>query len=351
MRRASGTDRYFPYSIQISRAGWALIDAAGAAGAGRNDEPFIVLARRVARALQESLPPGTGPVRGGDLNLYALLNRAIRHVIGRYLAQQQPDALRHASAAAGVPVETPPFDAQVTAFARHYPARDAAAAPIPAPAALLDPDRLVAEALLLRLTGDNPALVPFSPLHDDRELAAVVPSRELAAGVERYLETQPPVAPTRLSLPAFLRAPVKASPHSLAGQIEYLRAHWGELLPPELLAELVVALDIVRVEEREFAGGPGKPQVLEFLKGGRLGREGYDYPEYERFSPDADWMAHVVMIAKMTYVWLDQLAKRYGRPVERLDQVPDEELDCLARRGFSALWLIGVWGALRRRSA
>ncbi|HUI69280.1 MAG TPA: alpha-amylase family glycosyl hydrolase, partial [Spirochaetia bacterium] len=27
----------------------------------------------------------------------------------------------------------------------------------------------------------------------------------------------------------------------------------------------------------------------------------------------------------------------------RLDQVPDEELDTLARRGFTALWLIGVW--------
>ncbi|HEY4744650.1 MAG TPA: alpha-amylase family glycosyl hydrolase, partial [Desulfuromonadaceae bacterium] len=70
---------------------------------------------------------------------------------------------------------------------------------------------------------------------------------------------------------------------------------------------------------------------------------GYDYPEYERFSPDADWMSNVVMMAKMVYVWLDQLSRQYGRPIDRLDQVPDAELDQLAAWGFTGLWLIGIW--------
>jgi len=51
----------------------------------------------------------------------------------------------------------------------------------------------------------------------------------------------------------------------------------------------------------------------------------------------------LVLIAKNTYVWLDQLSRKYGRPIARLDQVPDEELDTLARWGFSGLWLIGLW--------
>jgi glycosidase len=54
-------------------------------------------------------------------------------------------------------------------------------------------------------------------------------------------------------------------------------------------------------------------------------------------------MPRVVMVAKSTYVWLDQLSREHGRAIERLDQVPDAELDRLARRGFNALWLIGVW--------
>ena len=31
------------------------------------------------------------------------------------------------------------------------------------------------------------------------------------------------------------------------------------------------------------------------------------------------------------------------RSITRLDQIPDEELDILAGRGFTGLWLIGVW--------
>src|SRR6185312_15913758 len=65
--------------------------------------------------------------------------------------------------------------------------------------------------------------------------------------------------------------------------------------------------------------------------------------EYERFSPDQDWMPRTVMMAKSVYVWLHQLSLAYRREVSRLDQVPDEELDLLARRGFNGLWLIGLW--------
>ena len=54
-------------------------------------------------------------------------------------------------------------------------------------------------------------------------------------------------------------------------------------------------------------------------------------------------MPRLVLVAKSTNVWLDQLARRYGRSVHRLDQIPDEELDALAAAGFTGLWLIGVW--------
>ena len=51
----------------------------------------------------------------------------------------------------------------------------------------------------------------------------------------------------------------------------------------------------------------------------------------------------LVLMAKNTYVWLHQLSLAYERPITRLDQIPDEELDTLARWGFTGLWLIGVW--------
>jgi glycosidase len=83
--------------------------------------------------------------------------------------------------------------------------------------------------------------------------------------------------------------------------------------------------------------------VLKFGKAQSRSAGGSDYPEYERFSRDADWMANVVMIAKMVYVWLGQLSQTYGTEVRTLDQIPDAELDRLARWGFSGLWLIGIW--------
>ena len=54
-------------------------------------------------------------------------------------------------------------------------------------------------------------------------------------------------------------------------------------------------------------------------------------------------MPNVVMLAKSTLVWLDQLSKTYGYPINTLDQIPDYELDLLAERGFTSLWLIGLW--------
>ncbi len=65
--------------------------------------------------------------------------------------------------------------------------------------------------------------------------------------------------------------------------------------------------------------------------------------EYADFTVDLDWMPRTVLLAKSTYVWLEQLSRRYHYPIKRLDQIPDEELDELAHSGFTSLWLIGVW--------
>ena len=54
-------------------------------------------------------------------------------------------------------------------------------------------------------------------------------------------------------------------------------------------------------------------------------------------------MPRVVLMAKSTYVWLDQLSRTYGREIRTLDAIPDEELDTLARWGVTGLWLIGLW--------
>ena len=133
-----------------------------------------------------------------------------------------------------------------------------------------------------------------------------------------------------------LTKPARLYPNSLEEQIRFIIEEWSDLLPANVLTLLKLSLDYIREEEKDhgFGGPPGPmplPDYSSFMN------------EYEAFSSDSDWMPRVVMIAKCTLVWLDQLSKEYKRPITRLDQIPDRELDILKERGFTALWLIGLW--------
>ncbi|HHN47629.1 MAG TPA: alpha-amylase, partial [Bacteroidales bacterium] len=113
--------------------------------------------------------------------------------------------------------------------------------------------------------------------------------------------------------------------------------------------------DLMKEDMQLGFGGGEAPTIVPGYKCGdaafSIGKSGYqfareaskDYEEYENFTPDTHWMPRVVLLAKNAYVWLDQLSKKYQRDIRRLNQVPDEELDQLARWNFNGLWLIGIW--------
>ena len=94
-----------------------------------------------------------------------------------------------------------------------------------------------------------------------------------------------------------------------------------------------------------LSSSPGGNRRLERLRPGQAEAPTFAglAEEYERYSPDQAWMPTTVLIAKSTYVWLEQISRQYGRHIHRLDQIPDEELALLGRRGMNALWLIGIW--------
>jgi glycosidase len=343
-----GNKSYFLFNIQIRLLMWERLrlseTVADTSDAGQI--PEIVHLRRIAERFNR-LPETAGrPVPAGHLHLYGLMIRVFRFLIDRFTEEIRPRTLEDALESAGFALTSPRLQDAATRFAELFPGAEIVSGRANAEGYVAEDDasgarkkELVKEMLLLSLAGENPALDSFRQILDDAELSATSEYRNITASLDRWFAMGPPVPPFNLTLLMLLRAPLMASPRSLAGQAEYIRKNWPEMLPSELLAEFLMAIDIVREEEREFHGGPGRPRVLEFLKG----RFGYEYPEYERFSADSEWMPNVIMIAKMAYVWLGQLAKKYGREVTRLDQVPDEELDRLSRWGFTALWLIGLW--------
>ena len=241
------------------------------------------------------------------------------------------------------------------------------------------PNREIAieELLMLWLANSNPAFTPFKALFDDRELEQTTIYKSVTAELPQFFASRPMVSGTETLLDALL-APMLASPDSLSGQLAYIRDNWMDNLGPEFgetLRRTILAGDVLKEEEiaiwstfHPAKGGRHRQQADgSWTMEGFVGDEftGYDgldgdwivgadgvrrraeqppaLNEYEAFSPDQAWMPTVVMIAKSTYVWLEQLSKKFQRHIHRLDQIPGEELELLSSRGINALWLIGLW--------
>jgi glycosidase len=366
MTEYSATAPYFPHTIQIDAVHWQSLDLASLSRqiSGRVI-PDIIFYRQMALRLNRKRPSGSPTVHAGQLNMYATLLKVYRHLIDVTAEQQAPALLENALIRAGYDTAKDPAASTMTRFVEQFPPGDV---PANHAAAWLTPatlrgerQRLVLrELLLLRMAAKNPALDSFREILDDSRLASASSYHQVVTGLEQTLSRSPRLTELDATLVEALLAPILASPDSLSGQVGFIREKWFTLLPPDLFNEVLVSFDILLEEERGWGGGgePGPPPVMEFNRTGRPGAGhggavgfadgssvfgGYDYPEYEHFSTDADWMSNVVLMAKMVYVWLDQLSKQHGWTITRLDQIPDAELDRLSAWGFTGLWLIGIW--------
>lgn len=198
-------------------------------------------------------------------------------------------------------------------------------------------EQTLEELILLRIANEDPAFRPFNIMFNDVELQKDPAYDAAWATIQQSFANLPKFGPFNHDLINMLREPIVFAPLSLKRQLDYIRQYWADLLG-DLLRRLLEGLDTLS-EEEKMAWGP--------TNGGDVEMDPYDYSglmkEYERFSPDKDWMPCVILMAKTVLVWLDQLTKKYGYPITRLDQIPDEELDTLHNEGFTGLWLIGLW--------
>ncbi len=204
---------------------------------------------------------------------------------------------------------------------------------------------ILEEIILLNLENINPATRQLEELYSEKPLTEKTKYLELVNQLEKFFSYEKPFGPENLSLIYFLRKPILESPDNLDGQLDYILKNWGIYIYDKFGKRLLTGKDIVFEDSKlflQFMGGKGSPPVpdydLERLKGVNS-----HYEEYERFTRDIEWMPNVVMIAKNAFVWLDQLSKKYQREIRRLNEIPDEELDRLARWNYNALWLIGIW--------
>jgi glycosidase len=336
--------------------------------------PDFGAGRRLAQRMNARDGRGLDPARAvhaGELNAMGLLDEILHAVVAEYRTQVNPLAMRAALGFVEDRVGVASLAASLEAFADRFPTAQAAADGQTAAAYLEGTTDGVAnreialeELLMLWLSNANPALAPFEELFDDAPLVADTRYADVIAALIAFFGTQPPFGPDGQTLIELLRAPASAVPDSIAGQLRFVRERWLAILE-RFGDRLVTQLDVLAEEERAiwqrfhpgFGGGRGSPAEEAARRAGRAwlteagwaggssGSDGAGGPdaEPERFSLDRDWMPRLVLIAKSSFVWLDQLSRRYGRAITRLDEIPDEELDQLARWGFTGLWLIGLW--------
>lgn len=291
-----------------------------------------IAAARAEAARPEVLPPGPEP---GELFAAGVIHELFHLVIRRYLERVDPTAFEGALAALEAGLGRSSLDALLDAFRRAFPPPGLpAGTPDPRP-----PAEVLDELLVVWLQNANPAMAPLRDLFDDRPLAASTAYELAIQRLAAFFAARPPVGRVGLNLVALLRSPAVAVPDSLSGQLRYIRERWADLVG-DAFDRLALALDLLDEEAiarwRRFHGpGPGGPPGAPSFVGLEV--------EAEAYSPDRDWMPRLVLMAKSTYVWLDQLSRRYGRPIRHLDEIPDEELETLARWGMTGLWLIGLW--------
>lgn len=284
-------------------------------------------------------------VRAGELNAMGLLDEILHYLIETYRRQLNPYLFEKMETFLIKSFGQKRFDELLSVFADRFPTttvyknQQSVQEYLQGQTGDLSNRHVILEELLLLwLDNLNPAYQPIKEMIDEKELDPETAYKAMMDKVDHFFRSEAFFGPDSLPLTEMLAEPARKYPHSIMAQLDYIRIKWAKYLSVFML-RLLMSMDFIREEEKErfdigiFGHGPAP--LIQF------GPE-YDY-EPEQFSPDLDWMPRVVMIAKSTYVWLDQLSKKYQRSITRLDQIPDEELDRLARYGFTALWLIGLW--------
>ncbi len=304
-------------------------------------------ARRFAARLNAVRGPSDAPVTPGQVYAMGLIDEVLHAVVETHRRESRPSLLRDTLEKLEAELGGDEVDRLLLAFVDRFP-------PPPVDRGELTPavwlagatgglshrEASLEELLLLRLANQNPAFAPFDELFDDDALVSGTAYLPALESFEALLDDEPSPLSGHRSLLTMLRAPLLAAPDSLDGQLRFIRSRWAELLGPAVL-RLLSSLDILAEEFREVGTFvPGQVEVPVYPSRWREEPEG-DAPE--AYSPDLDWMPRVVLLAKNVHVWLSQLEKQYGREIRRLDKIPDAELDRIAARGFTGLWLIGVW--------
>ena len=295
------------------------------------------------------------PVLPAQLHGMKLLHALFHSIITRTIALRQPDFLQKVYHELNEVLTEAQSEQYLIQFVTSFPTQKIYSG-ADTPALWLkqqnNKTEVLEESFLVWINNQNPALEQFSDFLGDEKLMKEAAYRKVIMTMRSSMLAMGPVGTDNLDLAELLFMPIKHAPTSILEQLRYIRLNWADLLENSSFWDLLPgAIQLIEDEDKYlFFEQLAHEKALrndgyEFEKAAHVP----DYTDFDdanapaKYSVDSSWMPEVVMLAKSTYVWLDQLSKIYHRPVNSLHDIPDEELDTIAERGFTALWLIGLW--------
>ncbi len=313
-------------------------------------------ARRFAEKLNTARPIEKR-LRPGQLNAMGLIDEILHLVVAQYREQVKPTVMRDASSVLRLALGDTETDKLLRTFCEQFPPVSVYTQETKLSDYLANPinqDNALEEMVMLWVANDNPAFMKTcGELFDDTALAQTTTYTSAMQTLQTFFAQQPTFSGESLPLLELLREPARKNPDSLEAQLDFIaerfeRVSGLSLVIRRMSTRLLIGRDVAREEQRQltfgtgfvdFTPAKGTIHVIDY----KAEAAALNLPEYEAFTQDKEWMPRCVLIAKTTYVWLDQLSKKYGREISRLDQIPDEELDFLRDAGVTGLWLIGLW--------
>jgi glycosidase len=288
-------------------------------------------------------------VQASQISAMGLIDEISHWVFRNYRQQTNPNMLRDALAHLSATLGVEQAEAVLTRFSSDFPPvavyrREQELGDYLAgeTAGMTHREVALEELLMLWLSNANPAFAPYRELFDDGELAHDTPYQQVLGELNTFFRGQPTPsgAAGGQSIIDLLRAPALAHPYSLEAQLTFILGSWSAILGANFPYRLLSGLDLIREETRPVFGVGGGDASADSIVPPDFA---YLEAEPERFTADREWMPRCILLAKNAFVWLDQLSKQYGRPINTLADIPDSELDTLAARGITGLWLIGLW--------
>lgn len=298
----------------------------------------------------------------GEVNAAGLIDEIFHLVLREYEARVNKDVFEKAVKTIGRQIGEKEFNGLLEDFIETFPPAQVYKGNLNAKQYLngqtgerSNPAIAVEEAMMLFLANLNPANNKLKEFFDIEYLSEPTIFRRFADALSDFFRQEPPFGPQNQDVFTLLKSPLLSASSNLFAQLEYILENWKSILPEIILVRILKGKDLMKEDLQMGIGFGEAPTIVPTYKEGdstfTIGKSGYrfakdaakDYTEHENFTPDTHWMPQVVLLAKNTYVWLDQLSKKYQQEIHRLNQVPDEELDQIARWNFNGLWLIGIW--------